>query len=81
MQEINTGCGTISMRHYQEYRGCGRAALQVQVLVLVASAHNWQFHLGCRCTVFSNYAEANCPETSKALPTLVMGDGSAPASR
>ncbi|KAL6746416.1 hypothetical protein V8C86DRAFT_1820555 [Haematococcus lacustris] len=32
-----------------------------------------------RCTVFSNYAVSNCPDASAALPTLVLGDGSAPA--
>jgi len=31
-----------------------------------------------RCTIFSNYAEANCPDSKKKLPTLCMGDGSAP---
>ncbi|WZN62748.1 putative adrenodoxin reductase [Chloropicon roscoffensis] len=29
-----------------------------------------------RVTIFSNYAEKNCPEGSKKLPTLCMGDGS-----
>jgi len=33
-----------------------------------------------RTTVFSNYAEANCPATGAALPTLMKGDGSAPNS-
>jgi len=32
-----------------------------------------------RTTVFSNYAKENCPADGTALPTLCMGDGSAPA--
>lgn len=32
-----------------------------------------------RTTVFSHYAEKNCPEPSAALPTLCLADGSAPA--
>ena len=32
-----------------------------------------------RCTIFSNYAEANCPPTTTKLPTICMADGSAPA--
>ena len=32
-----------------------------------------------RCTVFSNYAKLNCPADGSKLPTLCMGDGSAPA--
>ena len=28
-----------------------------------------------RCTVFSNYAAANCPDQGKALPTLCLADG------
>jgi len=31
-----------------------------------------------RATVFSNYAEANCPAGSQQLPTLCLGDGSPP---
>ena len=30
--------------------------------------------------MFSNYAKANCPPDSVALPTLCKGDGSAPDS-
>lgn len=30
--------------------------------------------------MFSNYAKANCPEDGAKLPTLCLGDGSAPAS-
>ncbi|KAF5842930.1 hypothetical protein DUNSADRAFT_3957 [Dunaliella salina] len=33
-----------------------------------------------RCTIFSNYAKANCPEDGKALPTLCMADGSEPSN-
>lgn len=29
-----------------------------------------------RCTIFSNYAEKNCPDKGNKLPTLCMGDGS-----
>lgn len=29
--------------------------------------------------MFSNYAKANCPADATLLPTLCMGDGSAPA--
>lgn len=32
-----------------------------------------------RTTVFSNYAKENCPADGVQLPTLCMGDGSAPA--
>ena len=32
-----------------------------------------------RCTVFSNYAKQNCPADGAKMPTLCMGDGSAPA--
>lgn len=32
-----------------------------------------------RTTVFSHYAEANCPAPGTALPTLCLADGSAPA--
>lgn len=31
-----------------------------------------------RATVFSNYAEGNCPPTSQLLPTLCLADGSSP---
>lgn len=34
----------------------------------------------CRTTIFSNYAEKNCPPADALLPTLCMGDQSAPAS-
>ena len=30
-----------------------------------------------RATIFSNYAEANCPSAATKLPTLCLGDGSA----
>jgi hypothetical protein len=30
-----------------------------------------------RTTVFSNYAQSNCPAAAAALPTLCKGDGSA----
>lgn len=33
-----------------------------------------------RTTVFSHYAAKNCPDAATALPTLVLADGSAPAS-
>ena len=33
-----------------------------------------------RTTVFSHYAEKNCPETGTKLPTLCTADGSAPAN-
>uniref|UniRef100_A0A7S3R1H1 Amine oxidase domain-containing protein n=1 Tax=Dunaliella tertiolecta TaxID=3047 RepID=A0A7S3R1H1_DUNTE len=33
-----------------------------------------------RCTIFSNYAKANCPDDGKALPTLCMADGSEPSN-
>lgn len=33
-----------------------------------------------RTTVFSNYAAANCPSSGTVLPTLCMGDGSAPTA-
>jgi len=29
-----------------------------------------------RCTIFSNYAEANCPSADTMLPTICKGDGS-----
>jgi hypothetical protein len=32
-----------------------------------------------RTTVFSNYAESNCPGSEVELPTLCMGNGSAPS--
>ncbi len=31
-----------------------------------------------RATVFSNYAEANCPPADACLPTLCLADGSTP---
>jgi protoporphyrinogen oxidase len=33
-----------------------------------------------RCTVFSHYAEANCPGKGTKLPTLCRGDGTSPAT-
>jgi len=33
-----------------------------------------------RATIFSNYARANCPPDERQLPTLCMGDGTAPSS-
>jgi hypothetical protein len=34
-----------------------------------------------RATVFSNYAEANCPSAARRLPTLCTGDGRPPGSQ
>jgi hypothetical protein len=36
--------------------------------------------LMCRTTIFSNYAEANCPDKGKLLPTMCLGDGRPPQS-
>jgi hypothetical protein len=33
-----------------------------------------------RATVFSNYAEGNCPPADMQLPTLCMADGSSPSA-
>jgi hypothetical protein len=33
-----------------------------------------------RATVFSNYAEGNCPHANMQLPTLCMADGSSPSA-
>lgn len=44
------------------------------------SKHGTQGRRPCRTTIFSNYAEKNCPAADAQLPTICMGDQSAPAS-
>lgn len=67
---------------------CDAVIRQVANLLCCCSPHGtkcWLYFPEDNCpfyrtTVFSNYSAANCPAAATTLPTLCMGDGSAPAA-